>query len=121
MPSRSVPPRRPNALTIPVFLICLVGAWLAAPPGRAAAPRFYSDDPIWRDPESQDASKTLPTKVSDQYDLVENSFFGAGDRTERHAVNVNTIDEVPDSSWFTNRVGPFQKGPIDLAGADRRT
>ena len=78
--------------------------------------RFYSDDPIWRDPESQDASKvTQLKKVSDQYDLVENSFLGAGDKTERRAVNVNTVDEVPDSSWFTNRVGPLQKGAIDLA------
>ena len=53
-------------------------------------------------------------KISDQYDLVENSFLGAGDKTERHAVNVNTVDEVPDSSWFTNRVGPLQKGALDL-------
>jgi hypothetical protein len=114
MPSRHLRPRRPNALKIPALVICLAGAWLAAPSGRAAAPRFYSDDPIWRDPESQDASNVQPMKISDQYDLVENSFLGAGDRTERHAVNVNTIDDVPDSSWFTNRIGPLQKGPIDM-------
>src|SRR5687768_18006380 len=48
------------------------------------------------------------SKVSDQFDLVENSFLGAGDKADRHAVNVNTVDEVPDSSWFTNRVGPLQ-------------
>jgi hypothetical protein len=101
-------------LKIPVLLICLAGAWAAVPTGRAAAPRFYSDDPIWRDPESQDASNVQPMKISDQYDLVENSFLGAGDKTERHAVNVNTVDQMPDSSWFTNRVGPLQKGAIDL-------
>jgi hypothetical protein len=112
MPSRHLPLRRPTVLKIP--LVCLAGAWLAASPGGAAAPRFYSDDPIWRDRESQDASTVQPMKVSDQYDLVENSFLGAGDETERHAVNVNTVDQVPDSSWFTNRVGPLQKGPIDL-------
>src|SRR5262245_20535083 len=114
MPSRSFLSRGSSAFTI-ASLIALGVISMAAPPGRATAPRFYSDDPIWRDPESQDASKTQPTKVSDQYDLVENSFLGAGDRTDRHAVNVNTIDEVPDSSWFTNRVGPLQKGPLDLA------
>jgi hypothetical protein len=113
MPRRRLPLARPTVLKI--LLVCLAGAWLVASPGRAAAPRFYSDDPIWRDPESQDASKVQPLKISDQYDLVENSFLGAGDKTERHAANVNTVDEVPDSSWFTNRVGPLQKGPIDLA------
>ena len=95
-------------------LACLAAVLLTVPPGRAAAPRFYSDDPIWVDPESQDASKTQSVKVSDQYDLVENSFLGAGERLDRRAANVNTVDEVPDSSWFTNRVGPRQKGPIDM-------
>ena len=28
-----------------------------------------------------------------------------GTKTRRRAVNVNTVDEVPDSSWFTNRIG----------------
>ena len=115
MPRRHLPLRRPTMLRIPALLFCLAGACLAASPGRAAAPRFYSDDPIWRDPESQDASKVQPVKVSDQYDLVENSFLGAGDKTERRAANVNTVDQVPDSSWFTNRVGPLEKGAIDLA------
>jgi hypothetical protein len=115
MSSRSFLLRRSNPLTIAIVLIGVGVIWTSAPPGRAAAPRFYSDDPIWRDPESQDASKSQPTKVSDQYDLVENSFLGAGDKTDRHAVNINTINEVPDSSWFTNRVGPLQKGPLDLA------
>ena len=113
MPRRHLPLRRPTVLKI--LLVCLAAAWLAASPGRAAAPRFYSDDPIWRDPESQDASKVQPIKVSDQYDLVENSFLGAGDKTERRAANVNTVDQVPDSSWFTNRVGPLQKGSMDVA------
>ena len=55
-------------------------------PAAPRAPKFYSDDPIWRDPETQDASKAQPLKVSDQYDLIENSFLGAGDRTPTRAV-----------------------------------
>ena len=89
--------------------------WLSASPGRTAAPRFYSDDPIWQDPESQDASKTQAVKVSDQFDLVENSFLGAGEKADLRAGNVNTVDEVPDSSWFTNRVGPRARGALDPA------
>jgi hypothetical protein len=79
--------------------------WLTAGGGRANGPKFYPDDPIWRDPETQDASKLAALPISEQYDFVENSFFGAGDRVDIRAVNVNTIEEVPDSSWFTNRVG----------------
>ena len=72
---------------------------------RAAGPRFYSDDPLQRDPETQDASGVKPIPVSEQYDFIENSFLGAGERADTRAVNINTIDEVPDSSWFTNRAG----------------
>jgi hypothetical protein len=32
-------------------------------------------------------------------------------------LNVNTIDEVPDSSWFTNRMGPRAAGPTSSPGS----
>ena len=70
-----------------------------------AGPKFYPDDPIWRDPETQDASAAKPVDISQQYDFIENTFLNVGDRTPMRAVNVNTVDQVPDSSWFTNRVG----------------
>ena len=31
-----------------------------------------------------------------------------------HAVNVNSLDEVPDSTWFTNRIGVRDLSPRDL-------
>lgn len=71
----------------------------------AAGQKFYRDDPIWRDPETQDASSMKPLKITQQYDFFENSFLKNADRTDRRAMNVNSVDEVPDSSWFTNRVG----------------
>ena len=70
------------------------------------SPRFYPDDPIARDPESQDASKAAPFEQSQMYELVYNLFVTSGYRPSGlRAKNINTIDEVPDSSWFTNRVG----------------
>jgi hypothetical protein len=40
------------------------------------------------------------------YELVYNLFVTAGYKaTGLRAQNINTIDEVPDSSWFTNRIG----------------
>jgi len=84
--------------------------WLAVSAVNGAGPRFYSDDPIWRDPETQDASNTAGIEISGGYDLIENSFLDPGDENSVRALNINTIDEVPDSSWFTNRVGARSRG-----------
>lgn len=77
-----------------------------------AGQKFYRDDPIWRDPETQDASKVQRIRLSQQYDFVENTFLDAGDENPKRAVNINTVDEVPDSSWFTNRIGR-DEWPVD--------
>jgi hypothetical protein len=69
-------------------------------------PRFFSDDPIAREPESQDASKVSAYQRPDLYEMFYNLFVTAGYKpTGLRAKNINTIDEVPDSSWFTNRIG----------------
>jgi hypothetical protein len=70
-------------------------------------PRFYPDDPIAREPESQDASKAAPYERSLMFDLMYNLFVTGRSYkpTGLRAKNINTIDEVPDSSWFTNRIG----------------
>ena len=68
--------------------------------------RFYSDDPIAREPESQDASKAESYDPSQMYELLFNLFVNPGYKPSGlRAKNINTIDEVPDSSWFTNRIG----------------
>jgi hypothetical protein len=69
------------------------------------APRFYDDDPLHEDPETQDASGVKEIDLSEQYDFIENSFFDAGKQTDQRAVNINTIDHVPNSSWYTQRLG----------------
>ncbi len=67
--------------------------------------RFFSDDPLLRDPETQDASKVEAWEIGLTPDLLLNLFSKPGDRASNvRAQNVNTADEVPDSGWFTNRV-----------------
>jgi len=87
------------------ILPLLAVAPLLLQPTRAASPRFFPDDPLMTDPETQDASNVEPWDLNDQYDFVENTFFKPADRRGVRALNVNTIDEVPDSSWYTNRLG----------------
>jgi hypothetical protein len=68
--------------------------------------RFYGDDPIWEEVNSQDASGVRFYEPQLIYDLAENMFARPGDKDfNRRAQNINTVDEVPDGSWFTNRAG----------------
>lgn len=92
----------------------------------ATSPHFYRDDPINRQPESQDASRAAVSEIGDLYEMVDNLLVKPGYQPSgRRAQNLNTIDEVPDSSWFTNRVGvrtlttdEIVRGPIVGAPPD---
>ncbi len=92
---------------IPIaLLMAALVAFSLGDASRGAAPRFYPDDPIQVDRDNQfDASSAMPIEGSNGYDFAEHTFFKPGDRRNIRAVNINTMDEVPDSSWFTNRIG----------------
>ena len=97
------------------FHLVRAGIWLVALAGAAGTfavtasttrPRFYPDDPIAREPASQDASKASPYEIEQMYEMVYNLFVAPGYKPSgTRAQNINTIDEVPDSNWFTNRIG----------------
>lgn len=94
---RSQGPRGTATLILATLAIMTVGG---------AAPRFYPDDPIQVDNDrALDASGAEPVEGSNGYDFAQNTFFKPGDKSRIRAVNVNTMGEVPDSSWFTNRIG----------------
>jgi len=71
----------------------------------AQAPRFFDDDPLWVERDTEDASSMKPLEVSLVVDLTYNILKGRGDVVPTRARNLNTVDEVADSSWFTNRAG----------------
>jgi hypothetical protein len=73
---------------------------------RGASPKFFDDDPISREPETQDATKTAEWDIDLFVDLTTNLFGNPGDSTPNvRARSINTVDELPDSGWFTNRIG----------------
>jgi len=80
-------------------------ALLLTNPLSAIGPRFRPDDPIATEPDPRDASKVQSFPIHLSWDLISSLFVKEGDRAPRHAQDLNTIDEVPDSSWYTNRVG----------------
>ena len=89
-----------------VHALALVGGMAAASNAVPAnGPIFREDDPLAREPETQDATGAREWEIDLFVDLAINLFGQPGDRaTGVRAGNVNTIDEIPDSSWFTNRI-----------------
>jgi hypothetical protein len=76
-------------------------------------PKFYPDDPLATDNDTMmDAAGFAEVELSEAWDFLINTFTSPGDRRSIRAVNVNTMDEVPDSSWFNNRIG-IRDMPID--------
>ena len=72
----------------------------------AFAQTFRTDDPVWVDNDTAvDVKGIAKHKLNDQYDFLIHTFGKPGDRTPRPALNINTLGEVPDSSWFHNRHG----------------
>jgi hypothetical protein len=95
----------------------LVAALLALGVVRGPGPRFYPDDPLTTDNDSAfDASGAQPRELSEWYDFVTNEFGDPGGHEKIRAANINTLDEVPDSSWFTNRIG---QRPMSVAEITR--
>jgi hypothetical protein len=97
------------ALAVLVGAVSLAG--LTAPGSTVSAqhartaPKFFDDDPLAKIVDTQDASGVRPREISLTYDAAINLFGRPGLPDVGRAESVNTIDEVPDSNWFTNRSG----------------
>lgn len=87
-------------------------------------PKFYADDPLLREPAPRPIGKVAVRTVDDIYDFVENSFITPGREgkqaktTPARALDINTLGEVPDNAWYTNRhaklrmsIAELQRGP----------
>jgi hypothetical protein len=98
----------------PAGLLLVIGTAIASAPHLGAqqlqswaesqGKRFYPDDPIWRDQDTGDIPPVAEFDLSKSYEFVSES-FGETVQSRGPALNVNTLSEVPDSSWFTNRLG----------------
>jgi len=78
--------------------------------------RFYPDDPIWREPMTQDVKNAVRYEPDLAYQTLENLFWRPGDGVVgQRAKNVNTVDEVPDGPYFVNRAGRTPLTPALVA------
>jgi hypothetical protein len=103
-------------------------------PVAAEARKFYDDDPLLKEPPPMPLEDARFRKLNDYYDLFSNMFGGIGEQHGEEdsktqaggkqglipAAGVNTLGEVLDSAWFTNRIAAcpmsideIRRGPGD--------
>jgi hypothetical protein len=72
----------------------------------ASAQKFLPDDPLIIDEDDRvDVGEPRSRGLSDYYDFLSHTFTTPGDLSKKAALNINTLGEVPESSWFQNRHG----------------
>jgi len=86
---------------------------------RIGAARFANEPPVWRVDDRKDVPKQPAKQEFYRYTYHFNTFYERtvrGLRLERHrrALGVNSLDEVPDSTWFTNRIGKREMTPDEI-------
>jgi hypothetical protein len=71
------------------------------------ARKFYDDDPLLQTPKPMSVPDVKYRKLSDMYDFFYMTFGKPGEKhtpgSPTPAGAVNTLGEVPDSEWYTNR------------------
>jgi hypothetical protein len=113
------------------FVIAAVFGLSAPAQSASSAKKFYSDDPLWQEPAPRSTAQVKPRVVDDLYDFVENRFVLPAQQEKAlkkgsiPAGDINTLGEVPDSTWYTNRhwmrrmsIAELQQGAANSAPPD---
>ena len=115
-----------------LFSAVLTCGVMVAPAPQAAAGQentpviWYEDDRRGIDMPAEHNPKETLTVYDEVFARPTDRFFHptrflrrigswAGGDMARPAANVNALDEVPNSSWFTNRIGLQEFSPLDCA------
>jgi hypothetical protein len=111
-------------------LLALAAVAGCATPGPVSEIRFANRDPVWRVNDRLDtarpAARGFPRLLYYFDQVAFRRLTRLMDVPEpRRAGNVNSLDEVPDSTWFTNRIGTgrltaedVRRGPNADGGPD---
>lgn len=96
-------------------LVAIAGmqlSWMAAAGAESISSlpphKLHADDPVWKEPQPRWVTGAKTRSIDPLFDFVENSIPGQAARNramqdERLARGINTLGEVPDSAWYTNR------------------
>jgi hypothetical protein len=119
--------RRARSFVVPA--VCVACALAAA----AAAPHLVDAPVVWHEDDRRDIPQPVPRDPNVVATAVDETFFRGlgrllnpvrllrtfgttlGGQPAHPAANPNALDEVPSSSWFTNRIGLFSLTPAEAA------
>ena len=110
--------RQPPSRTL---IVACLAASLASACATTGLRRFGLTDIVWDDPDRRTFSPPpAPFYSSYMWDGADNAFFRPVSQfwlfePSREAVNVNALDEVPDSSWYVNRLSRRLMSPEEVA------
>jgi hypothetical protein len=105
---------RSRALWLVVVVTAALGVSTAG-----ASLTFGPADPATTASETRDASHVSVREITHFHDAWD-AIWKRGDGKRQRALDVNTLDEVPDSSWFENRVGTRPMSPAEMAAGPNR-
>jgi len=106
---------------VPVWLLVPLLATASACVGRGSEGRFFDRPVVWRVADREPIAEPARRRFGLKGYIANSLFFRRLQRAvvppgSRTAGNINALDEVPDSTWFTNRVGRVgQRTAADLA------
>jgi hypothetical protein len=83
---------------------------------------FSKESPVWLDFDMETIAEPKEVETGYLYDWANGTLFlpfknGFGLKKlfgKKEALNINTLDEVPDSSWFTNRIGQMKMSAEEI-------
>lgn len=102
-------------------LATLVISLAIASCGAAGTRRFSSRPIVWSDDDRRPYSPRPEARFEGYFwDAMDHMFFRPASEVwtfepRRDAINVNALDEVPDSSWFVNRISRRPMSPEEVA------
>lgn len=111
--------------------IVLAGAFIQQAVATDRGRKFYADDPLLEEPPPRPVSSVAVRSVDHVYDFLNSSYVTprkegkAAKQSPQPALDVNTLGEVPNSAWYTNRhafrrmsIAELQRGPGNSAPPD---
>jgi hypothetical protein len=139
------PTARPRPVSVAfAAVIALAALFSTAAPAWAGGPRLVDAPPVWEEDDRREIPLPKTRDPNLLRDGIDESFFRPvgrlfhpgraarrvgrlfGGQRARHAANLNALDEIPNSAWFTNRIGLYPvspeaaaRGPTQDDGPDR--
>ena len=105
-----------------IALVASSLAWMAcAKPATVGKMRYKNQTPVWLVNDQRDVAKKPNEygflEIADNFKALVITPFKEAMKfpTPRRAGDINSLGEVPNSTWFTNRMGTLDLSPKDIA------